>query len=226
MSPSLLIVLLWLAFGASHVALSSNAWRPAIVARIGERPFQGLYSLIALAIFVPLVGTYLDHRHEGAWLWTVSITPVSLWTVYALNTVGVMLLVAGFVTPSPTSISAGKGPVAVRGVHRITRHPVVMGFGWIGLVHLILNASATDLAFWAGLPAFAVVGSLHQERRMRATRGPEFAAYLEATPFVPFTRGGALRGVAELPPVVWIVGIALAAGLRWLHGPLFHPPAP
>ncbi|HKJ25651.1 MAG TPA: NnrU family protein [Myxococcota bacterium] len=226
MSPSLEIVLLWLAFGTSHIALSSNAWRPAIVARTGSLAFQALYSVLALAIFVPLVSVYLGHRHGGGWLWTVPITPVSLWIVYALTTVGVLLLVAGFVTPSPTSISAGKGPVEVRGVHRITRHPVVMGFGWIGLSHLVLNASLNDVAFWLGFPLFAIVGARHQERRMRVTRGPEFAAYLDATPFVPFTGRGSLRGVAELPPLVWVVGIGLAAGLRWLHGPLFHAPAP
>jgi len=225
MTTSLEIALLWLAFGASHIALSSNAWRPAIVARSGERAFQALYSLVALAIFVPLVALYLDHRHTGGWLWSVTLTPGSLWLVYAVTTVGVLLLVAGFVSPSPTAMNAGRGPVDVRGVHRITRHPVVMGFGWIGLSHLILNASVTDVAFWAGFPLFAIAGARHQELRMRATRGPEFAAYLDATPFLPFTGRGALRGLAELPPWVWALGIGLAAGLRWLHGPLLRGPA-
>lgn len=226
MSPWLEIVLLWIAFGASHIALSSNAWRPRVVARTGARGFQGLYSLVALVIFVSLVSVYLDHRHGGGWFWTVSITPLRLWLVYALTTVGVLLLVAGFVSPSPTSMGASTGPVAVRGIHRITRHPVVMGFGWIGLSHLILNASATDVAFWAGFPLFAVAGAYHQERRMLVRRGPEFGAYLAATPFLPFTGASSLRGLAELPPLVWVVGIGLSAGLRWLHGPLFHAPTP
>jgi uncharacterized membrane protein len=221
MSPPLQIALLWLAFGASHVVLSSNALRPAIVARTGERAFGALYSVVALAIFVPLVSVYLGHRHGGGWLWSVSMTPLVTWAVYALMTLGVLLLVAGIATPSPTSLAAGRGPVEVKGVHRITRHPLIMGFGWIGLVHLIPNASLNDVVFFAGLPVFALVGCRHQERRQRATRGPEFAAYLDATPFLPFSRAGALRGLRELPPWLWLVGIGLSTGLRLLHGPLF-----
>ena len=68
-------------------------------------------------------------RHEGGWLWTVSMTPLVTWAVYALMSVGVLLIVAGFISPSPTSMTAGKGPIEVKGVHRITRHPVVMGVG-------------------------------------------------------------------------------------------------
>jgi len=222
MPPSLEIGLLWLGFGASHVLLSSHALRPRIVARIGDRAFQGLYSLVALLFFVPLVWVYLDHRHEGPWLWIVSMTPGVLWLVYALMTVGVLLVVAGLGSPSPTSLLAGPGPVEVRGIHRITRHPLIMGFGWIGLVHLVPNASLIDLLFFAGLPVFAIVGCRHQERRQRATRGPELAAYLEATPFLPFAGPGRVRGLRELPAGVWAVGVALSVALRALHGPLFH----
>jgi len=198
-SPSIQILLLWLAFGASHVALSSHALRPAIVARTGEAVFQILYSVVALAIFVPLVAVYLEHRHTGPWLWMVSMTPVVTWLVYAAMTVGVLLLVCGLVSPSPTSFASGGGPVAVQGIHRVTRHPLLMGFGWIGLVHLVPNASLADVVFFAGLPAFAVVGCRHQEQRLRRTRGPEFEAYLDATPFLPFTGAGALRGLREIP---------------------------
>jgi len=222
MSPVIQIVLLWIGFAASHVLLSSQALRPVLVARLGERAFLGLYSLVSLALFVPLVSVYLDHRHEGGWLWSVSMTPAVTWLVYALMTVGVVMVVAGIASPSPTSLVAGDGPLEVRGMQRITRHPLIMGFGVIGAVHLVPNASATDVAFFAGLPIFAGIGCRHQELRMRATRGPAFAAYLDATPFLPFTGGGTLRGLRELPAWVLPAGIGLSAALRWLHGPLFH----
>lgn len=222
MSPSVQIVLLWLAFGASHVALSSRRLRPRIVARTGERGFLGLYSVVAFAFFVPLVSVYLGNRHGGGWLWTVPMTPVVTWTVYAVMTVGVLLIVAGLVSPSPTSLAAGRGAVEVKAVHRLTRHPLFMGFGWIGVVHLVPNASLNDVLFFAGLPVFAVVGCLHQERRLRATRGPEFAAYVDATPFLPFTGSQTLRGLREIPLWLYALAIATSATLRWLHTPLFH----
>jgi len=221
-SPSMQIVLLWLGFGASHVALSSRALRPRIVARTGERGFLGLYSVVAFAFFVPLVGVYLEHRHAGGWLWTVAMTPAVTWAIYAVMTVGVLLIVAGLVSPSPTSLTAGRGAVEVKGVHRLTRHPLFMGFGWIGLVHLVPNASLNDVLFFAGLPVFAVVGCRHQERRLRATRGPELAAYLDATPFLPFTGSQTLRGLREIPLWLYALTLATSAALRWLHTPLFH----
>ena len=221
MSPAVSIVLLWFGFGASHILLSSDRVRPRIVDRIGNRAFLGVYSLVAFAFFVPLVSVYLGHRHEGPYLWTVGMTPAVTWSLYVVLTVGVVMLVAGMISPSPTSMTAGRGDPEVRGIHRITRHPVVMGLSWIGLFHMIPNAWATDLAFFAGFPAFGVLGALHQERRQLGTKGPAFAAYVASTPFLPFSGSGALRGLAEIPPGVWAAGIATSAALRWLHGPLF-----
>ena len=46
MNPVLTIVLLWLAFGTSHIVLSSLWLRGRLVAALGEKGFLGLYSLI------------------------------------------------------------------------------------------------------------------------------------------------------------------------------------
>ena len=51
MSPTATIVLLWVAFAATHMGLSSVGLRPRLTALLGERPFQGVYSLIAFAIW-------------------------------------------------------------------------------------------------------------------------------------------------------------------------------
>ncbi len=217
MSPVLSIVLLWLGFAGTHMWLSSHGLRPLLVARFGDMGFQVLYSIVSFLFFVPLVWVYLGHRHEGAWLWTVTMTPALTWALYALMTVGVILMVAGIVSPSPMSMTAGGATPDVRGVHRITRHPLFMGLGWIGLWHLVANASATDVAFFAGLPLFAIVGCRHQELRMKADRGPEFGAYLEATSFLPFSSAAAFRGLTEIPLWVYAVGVGASAGMRWLH---------
>lgn len=223
MSPVTQLILLWILFGASHVFLSDRRVRPHLVERLGTRGFLGVYSLVSFAFFVPLVSVYMAHRHEGAWMWVVSMTPILTWTVYAVMTAGVLLAVAGSVSPSPTSATAGGVTPAVRGVHRLTRHPLFMGVGLIGLAHMVPNASVTDLAFFAGLPIFALIGCRHQELRLRASRGPDFAAYLDATPFLPFAGAGTLRGLREIPLWVWGVAVSASAALRWLHGPLFGP---
>src|SRR5437016_1585989 len=70
-SPTALVVLLWLGFAGTHLVLSSLPVRQRIVARLGEGPFRGLYSLVAFAFFVPLVRTFFAHKHAGRWLWLV-----------------------------------------------------------------------------------------------------------------------------------------------------------
>ena len=216
------IAALWVLFAATHMALSSQRLRPRLVAALGARGFQGVYSLIALAIFVPMVSTYYSHKHTGAYLWMLTQLPGVRWLGYGVMGAAFALIVAGLVQPSP----AGMVPVRpeVRGVARITRHPVLMGFGLWGIAHLMLAVvHASELAFFGGFPIFAIVGCEHQDRRKLAT-SEGYRAFHAATPFLPFSRLGFVKGLAELRlPLAIAAGIALTWGLRhyahrWLSG--------
>lgn len=223
MSPVVAVALLWVLFGATHVALSSPGLRARLAAALGERGFLGVYSLVAFASFVPLVWVYLAHRHEGALLWALPIGTAGLWAIYAGQAVAWTIAVAGLASPSPATVGLPEERRLrePRGVHRITRHPLFMGLGLAGLLHLPGNGFATDVAFWAGFPLFALVGCAHQDARKRATQ-PGYAEWIAATPFLPFTGAGTRPGLRELSPAVVALGIAVTVGLRWLHGPLFR----
>jgi uncharacterized membrane protein len=223
MAPALAVAGLWLLFGASHMALSSPNLRGRLVAALGERGFLGVYSLVAFATFVPLVWVYFGHRHQGALLWAFPIGTAGLWAIYAGQAIAWTITVASFASPSPATVGLSEQlrPREPRGIHRITRHPLFMGIGLSGLLHLLVNGFATDVAFWAGFPLFAVLGCAHQDARKRATQ-PGYAEWIGKTPFLPFTGNGTLRGLRELSPAVVALGIAVTIGLRLLHGPLFR----
>jgi hypothetical protein len=136
MSPTFEIILLWLAFAGSHLLLSSVPVRSAIIGRIGEPPFRGLYSLVAFAFFIPLTWIYFSHRHEGPLLWSVPIGPALRWFVYVTMALSFVLLVASFVQPSPATVGVASD-AAPRGVLRLTRHPLLMALALFGLVHLL-----------------------------------------------------------------------------------------
>jgi uncharacterized membrane protein len=223
MSSPAVVVTLWLLFAATHMALSSLRLRPRLVATLGEGPFLGAYSLVALATFVPLVWYFFGHRHEGALLWSLPLGTAGLWAIYLLQGVAWTLIAAGFAQPSPATMGMPeeRRPKEARGVHRVTRHPVFMGVGLFGALHLLVTGFASDVAFWLGFPLFAVGGCAHQDRRKQATQ-PGYAQWCRSTPFLPFTKPGALRGLRETPPLAIALGVALAVGLRWLHGPLFR----
>jgi uncharacterized membrane protein len=203
---------LWVLFAATHMGLSSQRFRPRLVAALGERPFLGLYSLLALAIFVPLVTRYFASKHTGPLLWYLGGSTAVRWGVYAGMGVAFVLTLGGLLTPSPASIG---GPQAqVRGVLRLTRHPVFMGVGLFGLLHLLAaRVNAAELVFFAGFPAFALLGCHHQDRRKLASGGEAFASFWAATPFLPFSGPGRWRALAEMPLAI-ALGIAAALLVR------------
>ena len=215
MSPTAVIVALWIAFAATHVGLSSLAVRERLVNGLGAAGFQGLYSLIALAIFVPLVWTYFDHKHAGPLLWSIPVGTALRWAIYAAMAVAFVLMVSGLVRPSLASMVPGSPDP--RGAQRITRHPLFMGLGLFGLLHLIPNGNAADVAFFGGFPLFALIGCWHQDQRKLVAGPAEYPAYHAATPFLPFTGGHTLQGVRELGPVVVLGGIGITWIIRYFH---------
>ena len=219
MSPTAWIVLLWIGFAGSHMLLSSVRLRPLLVEALGERAYAGVFSLVALGFFVPLVWIYFSNKHYGAWLWTLPGGPVFLWTVYLLMGVAFVLMVASFMQPNPSMM--GSGPGEARGVFRITRHPLFMGIALFALLHLLRNANTADAAFFGGLLVFSVVGSLHQDARKLATEVPGYREFHDATVLVPFTGEGVLRGLRELSPWAVVIGVTLTVVLRVFHGTLF-----
>jgi uncharacterized membrane protein len=209
------IAALWIAFAATHMGMSSLRYRPRLVAALGQLGFQAVYSLVALAIFVPLVWVYFENQHSGPYLWYVGHFTAVRWIGYLGMTIALVLVVGGLFQRSPASMSPGSGEV--KGALRITRHPVFMGLGLYGVTHLIVaNTSAAELVFFLGFPVFAWFGSEHQDARKLVTVGESYRRFVEATPFAPFSRRTSLRGLIEMP-IPLALAIGLAVGLRYVH---------
>ena len=214
MQPATLITLLWVLFAVSHTVPSTAALRPKLIERLGAGPFMGLYSLVSFAFFVPLVVVYFRHRHDGDVLYAFG--PEVYGPAQALAFLGMALLVASAARPSPVSM-AGK-PEAV-GLSRITRHPLFLSTGLLGIAHLVLYGFASDVAFFGGLVVYSMFGSLHQDHRQRLTR-PELAGIFATTSWLPF--GAILTGrnrlvLSELPYLGLAVGAGVAFGVWRLH---------
>jgi uncharacterized membrane protein len=214
LSPTTSIVLLWIAFTATHLGLASGRVEPKLRAKLGDTAFLGLYSVVALALFVPLMTTYFGNRHAGPWLWVVTVGPVLRALLYLGMTFGLVLAVGSFLRPSPASL-VPNAPTEVRGIYRVTRHPLVLGLALIWALHLIPNASTADVAFFGGFVLFSLAGAWHQDARKLAAGDEKFRAFYAATPFLPFGRG--LGGLADLPLLVVALGVLAAVGIRWLH---------
>ena len=216
MKDAAIVLVLLLLFASSHMLLSSRAIRARLVARLGEKRFGAVYSILALVFLAPLVYYYFMHRHAGPLLWAVPDSGAVGYLLVLVNVVGFVLLVAGVMTPSPATGGGGPGEEP-RGVHLITRHAVFMGLGMWALAHAISNGFASDVAFFGGLAVFVLVGSWHQDRRKLAGGDPKFERFHAATAFIPFTGRGALRGLMELSPLAAIIAVVAALIARYLH---------
>jgi len=214
-SPTAAIVLLWAGFAGTHLLLSSLPVRQRIVTAIGAQPFLGLYSLVALGFFVPLVRTYFAHKHAGDWWWGIPHGPALRGAMYLLMAVAFILMVAALARPSPAAVVPGDP--TPRGIYRITRHPLMMAFVVFGLAHLLPNGSSADVAFFGGFVLFSLVGAAHQDARKRALGTPGFTTFTAGSPFVPFTGGASAQGLRELSPVVVGLGILVTVVVRWFH---------
>jgi uncharacterized membrane protein len=222
------IAVLWAGFAGTHLLLSSASLRPRLIARLGDQPFRGVYSLAVLAWFVALVWVFARHKHTGPLLWS-TLGPPSIATL--LNQVVMLLafaiLVAGLLPSqaAPSAMTAPAGHVQAHGLLRITRHPFNAALGLFGIAHLFVNGSLGDVLFFGGFPLFAWIGSRHQDERI-ARGKPGYDRLVAETSIVPF--GAVVSGrqhliARELPWAGFVAGIVLALVVRHWHGALFGP---
>jgi uncharacterized membrane protein len=197
----------------THFLLSHPPVRGRLVAALGEGPFQGGYSLVALALYLPWAGIWWHQLHAGAAWWSLR-TPAVTHAMELVAAAGVALAVSGVVTPAPSSVTGPHGPqLEVRGITHVTRHPLNVGVALILVAHLVMNGWVADVVFLGGNLVLAVLGPLHQDHRLAAR--PGYADFAARTTVLPNPLG--LARIGGRAWAVLAVGLALAFALRYAH---------
>jgi uncharacterized membrane protein len=218
-SAAFWIAFWWGMFAGTHMVLSSLGVRGKLIARLGEKAFLGLYSLVALATFIPLVWVYLGNRHGGSVVWNLVATPGVRPLAMAVAVLGIAVIAGGYRYPSPAFVGVKKAWGA-RGLTRITRHPLFMGVALWALSHLLLNGFVTDILFFGGMLVFSLAGAAHQDARKRVTDDERLGQFFAESSFWPFAAiiAGRNRLIwQELPWVALAIGAAVAVGIYALH---------
>jgi len=226
MEPAIIVALLWTLFGVFHIGLATLRIRGWLVSRLGEVGFSLAYSAVALATVSVVIVYYSQHRYDGAAGLALAAIPAVRSVLIALIVASVMMMVAAFATynHSPYAILGKSKFPEPRGLERVTRHPFFAGFVIFSIAHMLLATRLIGAAFVAGFGVIALVGMVHQDRKLAARYGEAFLRHLEATSAVPFAAiiAGRQRMVwRELPVRHFAVAIALAIGLRSIHGSIF-----
>jgi len=154
-----LIAGLVLFLGVHSVRIVADDWRSAQIARRGERPWKGLYTLVSLAGFGLLVWGYGQARQA----------PVVLWQpATALRHLALPLMPATFVLLVAAYVPRN-------GLKARLHHPMVLAVKVWALAHLLANGTLADLLLFGSFLVWAVVlfrASRQRDRRLGTVYPP------------------------------------------------------
>jgi uncharacterized membrane protein len=208
-TPLASLLLSSIAFVGLHF-LMSHPLRAPLVARLGERAFQGVYSVQSLLTFGLAIYFYRAIGREppiwlaDGWVWVVG--SLFMW-------LGSILFVGSFLrNPALPGARLERG-AKPSGVFAITRHPMMWGFAIWAAVHLAVIGTPKALVFDGAILFLAIVGSMGQDSKKAKLMGERFHEWSAQTAFIPFARGLAWPGLT-----------AFAGGtLLFLVATFFHP---
>lgn len=224
MSPTVSLALATAAFVGAHLILS-HPLRPALIARLGERLFLGLYSVVAFATLAWMIVAWRAAADPSP-LW---VAPLWWWPVASALMLVASVLLAGSLLGNPALPHPGAPPRDIpppRGVFAITRHPMNWSFMLWAAVHVTISGSARNLVVAAGIFLLAFVGSLGQDRRKARLIGDPWRQWQARTSFVPFAAllRGRTRWREAVPGAAALLGgLAFWAAVTSWHAPLVSP---
>jgi uncharacterized membrane protein len=194
---------------ASHFVPSSTGLRAALVARLGERGYLGLYSVVALGAIVWLVTAWRRAPYVELWPGTAW----AAWLPLLVLPFALLLLIGGVTTRNPTALATPDAPETAepaQGVVRITRHPFMWAVGLWALSHLPPNGDLASFVFFGTFAALALVGTARIDRKYAARRAANWQRLAAVTSNVPFAAIVAGRQRLVLAEIGWTrLGVAL-----------------
>lgn len=147
----MLILGLVLFLGVHSVRIAADGWRGRMLARLGEKTWKGLYSVISLLGFALLCWGYGLARQEPTVLW---VAPAGLRHATALFTLIAFVLVAAAYVP--------RNSIRAR-----LHHPMLLGTKTWALGHLLSNGNLADVLLFGGFLIWAVLCFASARRRDR-----------------------------------------------------------
>ncbi len=176
--------------GVHSVSIVAGDWRAATIARVGERPWKGVYSLAsAVGLALIVVGYGLARRD-----------PVVLYVPPA----GLRHLALVLMLPVFPLLFAAYLPGRIR---TAAKHPFLLAVKLWALAHLLANGMLADALLFGAFLAWAVVDRISVKRRPAAQ-----------THEVPAAPPGAANDAIALIGGLVVYAVFLLWAHRWIIG--------
>jgi uncharacterized membrane protein len=208
LTPQAGLLLSSIAFVGTHFLLS-HPLRGPLVRTMGEGPFRGVYSMVALITFGLMVFFYHAIGRETYLMWNAGDAGWIIGTI--LMWLAAIVFVGSFLG-NPALVGAPGPRGGPSGVLRITRHPMMWSFAIWAAVHMMIIAQFKTVVFDSAIIILALVGAYMQDRKKAGQMGEDWHDWTAQTAFVPFTRGLANPGIVAL-----VGGTLLFLIATWAH---------
>jgi len=178
--------------GVHSVSIVAPDWRAAHVARRGDGPWKGLYSVAAGIGLALLIVGYGMARRE----------PVVLYTPpAALRHVALALMLPVF-----PLLFAAYLPGRIRAA---AKHPMLLAVKFWAMAHLLANGTLVDVLLFGGFLVWAVVDRISVKRRTaREAHAAPAASARPANDAIAVIGGLALYAVFVLWAHRWLIGVS------------------
>jgi uncharacterized membrane protein len=143
-------------FLGAHVLVSMRGHRAALIAKLGEGPYKGVFSLVSIVGLVLIGYGFARYRAEGLIplgyppAWTRHIVEAAMWPAS-------ILLVAAYIPGD---------------IKRLLKHPLLVAVKLWAAAHLCANGDLGGIILFASVLAWAVYDRITLKRRTDAGSPP------------------------------------------------------
>jgi uncharacterized membrane protein len=204
-----------------HIGIAGTHLRGALAARIGDGPFRSLFSVVSIVAIGFLVWAY--RAAPATVLWD---SPAWLRSVLAAAMLPAFVLFVASLSGSNPTMLGGDSIMAepVRGIQRITRHPMLWSFALWGAVHILGNGDVAAIMFFGAFLITALAGMPSIDAKLAHRDPAAWQALAAATSILPFAAiaQGRNRFVAgEIGWLTPVIAVFVWAAALYLHPWLF-----
>jgi uncharacterized membrane protein len=183
-----LILGLVIFLGVHSIRIFADGWRSRTIARLGEKAYKGIYTLLSLLGFALIIWGFGQARETPSLLW---LPPAGLRHVAALLNVVAFVFLAAAQVP--------KNSIKAR-VH----HPMVLGVKTWAFAHLVSNGNLAHVVLFGAFLVWAVVDFISARRRDRA-QGIQYPAGTTSGTALTVLSGVVVAGVFAM----WLHGLLI-----------------
>jgi uncharacterized membrane protein len=194
-----LLILGLVIFLGTHAFTMARAPRAALIARLGEGPYKGLYALASLVGIVLIAIGFGRYRAAGyieVWdppVWTRHLALLLMWPAW-------VMVVAAYL------------PGRIKGT---LKHPMLAGVKVWALAHLLANGDLGSILLFGSILAWAVLARISVKRRdeVRDHAGPAAAPAGARNDVLAVAIGTVIFLAFLFRLHVWLIGVPVLPGL-------------